>query len=346
MRCSRANVTALDLVDLPTELIESHKRELLRRRVPGELTPTDVMQLARLALFRGLKGGMGAALQEPVRATMKALGAGESTVQASNARLEAAGLVERYPQRVEVEWVDAAGRRHIEADIWAKTYLTAKGLERLQSLGESRRRVVMAGPQRGRVLIAAVGLSSWLLKTCGRVLRMLARRFAGAVEIKTPPLRGKTLREEEPASATPTEPRACAASPPTGGARGLRGWVAVELERLWTWRALTASQAWPALYWSGDRAHRRWLDRAFRELYAPELTRRFVAQSTADERLIQQARLGADADELARAEAAEPSTGEQRRRFHLYGERWCGGQWVAAPVHTLRELKKRREARA
>jgi len=353
-RCSTTNVTWLDLAPfMPRDLIASHKRELLRRRVPTEITPTDVMRLALLALFRGLKsnGGLGAALQVPVYAETRLLGAGESTVQASNARLEEAGLIERFDCREEVFWVDAAGDEHVEASIWPKTYITAKGLERLRSLGESRRAIVPTGPQRARVL-TVVGLQAWLLKACASLLRMLARRFAGASEIETPPLRGTTPQEENQlegaragrapilsTEATGPPSRTSGPSPLPAGARGLARWRSHELERLWSFQAQTAAQSWPDLYWSGDRAMRRWLDDAFLALYAAELRRRFKL-ATPEQRAIQLRRVAADDRQRAAAEAAEPSLKLQRARYHQYAEVWRGGRWVPAPKLSIDENKK------
>lgn len=358
-RCSKANVTWLDLVDLPRGLIAEHKRELLRRRVPGELTPIDVMRLQLLALFNGLKPGAGAALQVPVRAEQKLLGAGESTVQASNARLIALGLIERFEQRREVEWVDALGRRHIEATVWSKTYITARGLERLRELGESRRKVVSVGPQRARVVLVG-GLRAYLLKACGAVLRLLARRFAGAHEIETPPLRGTTQREEEPVEGTRGEGRAAvsptaatgppsrtsAEAPPDVRRRAAsREWVQVEFERLKAHRALSAPQAWPDLYWNGDRPFRRWLERQFDALYRRELTTWFVRESTAAERWVQQRRDAEDAARLDELERREPSEAEKRRRYHSHAVLWRRGDWVPAPVLAIEELKKVQRAK-
>jgi hypothetical protein len=353
-RCSTTNVTWLDLAPfMPRELIEQHKRELLRRRIPGELTPTDVMRLALLGLFRGLKhGGLGAAMQVPVYGECKMLGAGESTVQASNARLLEAKLIERFDCREEILWTDAAGVEHVEASIWPKTYITARGLERLRSLGSSTRRIVSTGPQRARVL-TVVGLAGWLLKACSSLLRMLARRFAGAFENETPPLRGTTLTEENqlegaragraPVSSTlATGPpsRTSRASPLTIGARGLAGWRAFELERLYLFRALTAAQAWPDLYWTGDRAMRRWLDDEFRAHYERELRERFERVAMPADRAIQQRRVDDDNRKRAKLEAAEPPLKVQRFRYHQYGELWRGGRWVTAPVTSINELKK------
>jgi hypothetical protein len=360
LRCSKTNVTWLDLFDFPRNLRQEHRKELRRRRLQeSELTPTAAVWLSVLALFSGLKGGGGCFLQAPVRALELVIGAGESTVQAANAYLEGEGLIERFPQRVEVEWFDDDGHRHVEADVWAKTRITRRGLERLRSLGE-KRRVVMAGPQRGRLLVVT-GLLGELLRGCGALLRLLARRVAGANENETPPLRGNTQPEEEPVegarasrgpvsstAATGPPSRPHGPSPPSSGARGsMRGWVAGEIERLWRLRALTASQAWPALYWSGDRMSRRQLERDFAELYHAELTRRFVALSTPAERLIQTARNAADGDMLEQFERAEPAEAVKRFRYHQYGELWRphgrgvpGGAWVTADTMAIGELKK------
>lgn len=127
------------------------------------------------------------------------------------------------------------------------------------------------------------------------------------------------------------------------------GWVAGELERLWRLRALTAPQAWPALYWNGDRPERRRLERDFREFYAGELTKRFVLLSTRDEQLIQQVRLEADADQLAQVETREPPEGEKRFRYHNYGHQWRAGpygtgRWVRTS-YALEDLRKEQRAK-
>lgn len=365
MRCSSTNVTWLDLIDFPRDLRQAHRRELRRRRRPAELTPTDVVWLSLLSLFSGIKGGGGCFLQAPVRGLVKVLGAGESTIQAANARLEGEGLIERFPQRVEVEWFDEDGRRHVEADVWAKTRITRRGIDRLRSLGESRK-VVMAGPQRGRLLVVA-GLLGELLKRCSGLLRMLARRCAGAIENETPPLRGNTQPEEEPVggaragrapvsstAATGPPSRTNGPAPPDAGACGsMRKWSPYQREefaRLCRIEARTTPQGYPSLYWHTDRMGRRALDDDFRELYSAELDRHF-ASAPREHGLIQAARREADAELLERFERAEPPEAVKRFRYHQYSELWRptgrgvpGGRWVPAPVSSIEELKKQQAA--
>lgn len=290
-------VTDADLRALPGGLVDRHRAELEQWRLADELSPTALALVALLLPFRGLRHGLdGCGVQATVAELSRLTGRSERMVQYALDELQAGGWIRRRRRFVKVDWVDARGVEHAQADVVWATYLTLYGARRLERRGETRRFRVVAG--RGRVqVLHACGVVGSLFEALTQILRTLARRCASIPDSCTPSFgeqqdqessntavgnssvesasRTGSQRATSPPSAA-DEPSALRPPPPppSGRAGGLirreanhaaaAAFVAEELERLWSRRALTPATAWPDLWRRADERQRKWLEQRFR----------------------------------------------------------------------------------
>lgn len=332
-----AHVSAFDLAELGQGLLQRFGGEFSQWAKQDSLSAAAAGILAVLALFTGLRRGPnGAGVQMPVSSAdnrvtadwARLLGCSERSVQYAFAELLERGFIARFDRDVvlEHEWhhKTAGGdlRPHLAAQVWSVTYLTKKGAVRIARRGETRRLVLKDG-QQARVLVAA-GAVGKLLAEFAQKIRGIAKRITDAVFLCTPPLRGSTSRllnrsndaaaggadVSRPATGPPSRSSSSTSPETSGGGREGKERFSPELEQLWRRRALTAAQAWPELYFSGDDATRRWLEREFAP-HRAELTRRFVAAAGPADMLEQQRRVDVDRLRLEQLERVQPT---QRQR--------------------------------
>lgn len=228
-----------------------------RRDRPEKRGKTEALTCVAWALmalhapWRGLRGGKdGCLLQVPVRAFAARLGVSDRAVSYGFEQLGRLKLLHRKPRQVKHRWFDGK-TWHSRADVHSVSYLTVKGVLRLEARAGKTRRLVVGAAGAKRVL-TAFGLVGNLLKGAAEKLAVIARRVAASTtSLQTNSFTApKRNLNEGPTGSRCAErgstcrPRTLRQGEKNSGGAGMGG-DELRLRELWRRGQLFPDAAWP-----------------------------------------------------------------------------------------------------